>query len=873
MTGVVQAQDADSDESVIEEVIVTGSHIKRRLQEDSASPILILGSEEFAQQGIDAIDKLVNTLTINTGAQVYANNLEQGRNAGTTNFNLRGLGQASTLVLLNGIRHTLTPAVNKDGDQYVNLSTLIPMIAVDRVEILKDGASALYGSDAVAGVVNFITRDDFEGLEVNLTATTNALGADERGFGIIIGGAHSRGNFMAAFEYHEVDPVTNLEVNDKYNDTRNSVTGFGMPSTIVSFGDDVILADPMCDAVGATLPPGQVFEAFLCRLTFGQFGNVVSEEQRIQGYFSADYELAPGIEFFLEASFADNETIIGSVPTQPVTNPVYVPEDHPDLVIFAQGDPDPYAGVGRINADGNREVQWWGRVLGGGSPQNNDLKPFNSWRYKIGLRGNINNSWDYTLSYAYSKEQTSAFRFESVLGELQQALYGRGGPNRDEWFFFSWENRDLNTQGVMDSILGFYGYEATADQKSLDGVVSTTELFSIGGRPVGAALGFQVREDSLAYDYNDQSEKFVFSFFIGGADFDVSRKTKALFGELALPIMDNLQLNTTLRWEEIDDETTIDPKISLRWTPMDTLSLRASYGTSFRVPSLFTKGGSFFDAVGANDPIVSAGITFRAEFATDPTNPVVPQEATNWNIGGTFTAENGFRVSIDFWNFKYDGFIAYESTGAVLATDPLGPQVLRDPSGNVIQVTGFARNAGDLKTNGVDWDVRFPVDTGLGTLVPFFQGTYMLTYDIDDPQWGPIDALGWRNFHNVGAQAIELRFNAGLQWNLNNHSASILARYIDGYLSDESDARLGGPIVDGGGNLDPANFLPVDSMTTFDFQYSYLLEMAERSATLRLGVKNLTDKDAPGVFGSAGYDEGVHDARGRSFYGTLTVAF
>lgn len=226
--GAAQAQDADSDERVMEEVIVTGSYIKRKLQADSASPIHILGSEEFAEQGIESPDKLVNTLTINTGAQVYANNLEQGRNAGTTNFNLRGLGEASTLVLLNGTRHTMTPAVNLDGDQYVNLSTLIPMIAVDRVEILKDGASALYGSDAVAGVVNFVTRDDFVGLEANLTATTNALGADEFGVGIIMGGEHSRGNFMAAFEYREVDPVTNLEVNDKYNDTRNSITGFGM---------------------------------------------------------------------------------------------------------------------------------------------------------------------------------------------------------------------------------------------------------------------------------------------------------------------------------------------------------------------------------------------------------------------------------------------------------------------------------------------------------------------------------------------------------------------------------------------------------------------------------------------------------------------
>lgn len=876
MVGVAQAQDSNAENESIEEIVVTGSYIKRRLQADSSSPILIMDSEQLEAQGIVTPEQLVNTLTINTGAQIYANHLEQGRNAGTTNFNLRGLGESSTLVLLNGTRQTLTPAVNLDGDQYVNLSTLVPMIAVERVEILKDGASAIYGSDAVAGVVNFITRDNFEGLEVRLGAANNEFGADGTSFGIILGGAYDRGNFMGAFEYREVDPVTNLERNDDYNATRNSITGFGMPSTIVSFGEGVILPDPMCNAVGATLPPGQVFEAFLCRLTYGQFGNVVSEEQRLQAFVSADYAFGDSAEFFGEMSWANNQSIIGSVPTQPVTNPVYVPEDHPDLVIFAQGDPDPYANVNRINADGLREVQWWGRILGGGSPQNNDLKPFENWRMKGGIRGDINDQWDYTLSYAYSIEETSAFRRESILINLQQALYGRGGANRDEWYHFAWDNRGLNSQGIMEDIIGFYGYDAQSTQKVLDGIVSTTELFQIGGRSAGAAFGFQVREDTLAYDYNDMSEKFVFSFFIGGADFAVDQDSTAVFGEVALPLSDNLDVNLAVRYQKIDDETTTDPKLSLLWSATDTLSLRASIGTSFRMPSLFTKGGSFFDAGSGTDPVVGFGITYRAEFATDPLNPVQPQEATNYNIGGTYANPNGLEISLDYWNFDYDGFIAYESTSSVLATDPLGPQVLRDPSGNVIQVTGYARNAGFLKTDGIDWDFRWVVDSGAGTWTPFWEGTYMLSYDIDDPQWGPTDALGVRNYHNIGAPAVELRFNAGVLWAKDNHSANVIARYIDGYMSDESDARLGGPITDGAGNLDPANYIPVDSMTVIDAQYSYVFENSfggDTETILRIGARNLAGEVAPPAWGTSGYDERVHDPRGRYWYVNLAVKF
>ncbi len=178
------AQDAAGEE--LEEIIVTGSFIKRT-QSELGSPIQIIDSETLANIGITSLPDIVNTLTINTGAQIYTQNLDQARSAGTTNINLRGLGEASTLVLLNGTRNTLTPAVNGSGDQYVDLSVLLPMIAVERVEILKDGASSLYGADAVAGVVNFITRDDFEGFEIKIETQDNEHGGDQLDVGLIVG--------------------------------------------------------------------------------------------------------------------------------------------------------------------------------------------------------------------------------------------------------------------------------------------------------------------------------------------------------------------------------------------------------------------------------------------------------------------------------------------------------------------------------------------------------------------------------------------------------------------------------------------------------------------------------------------------------------
>jgi len=881
------AQDGDG----LDEIVVTGSHI-RRDQSQMASPVEIIDSSELANIGASTVPDMINTLTINSGAQIYANNLDQGRNAGTTNINLRGLGESSTLVLLNGTRSTLTPAVNSAGDQYVNLSTLVPMIALERVEILTDGASALYGSDAVAGVANFITRDTFEGLEFKVELASNEHGGDETHFGVIVGGKHDRGNFMAAFEYMTADPVTNAQRFSDFEPTMNSVTGYGAPAVnIADFGLDIRMPDPDCDTATSAYVDRQVFfdpNSNVCRMTYGYFGNVVSEEERIQGFVSASYEITEKAEFFGEISYSNIEVIIGSVPTQPNTNPVYVTESHPDAIFYGDGplarinDPlDPFSGA-PVGAEGERELPWIGRIFGAGHEQNNDLKPFDNWRTKGGLRGDINDNWNYVLSYAYSAEETSSFRRESVLTELQDALYGRGGPNGDEYYRFGYRNRDANSQEVLDPIIGFYGYDSEATQKVFDGIISGS-FGSMGGGEIGAAFGVQWREDTLMYDYNDQSNKFVFSFFVGGDDFAAKQAATAAFAEVALPISDNFELNLAARYEEIESESTVDPKISFLYTPTDNWSVRGSWGTSFRVPSLFAQVGSYIDSSSGTDPETNVEITFTGERTGNPDVPLVPQEATTFNVGTTFAGEN-LTASIDYWNFDYEGYITYEQPSSVLTVDPLGPQVIRSPGGNVIKVIGYATNAGFLRTDGIDLRLSYRIETGAGNITPYLDVTQILSYDVDDPTFGPLDALGLANRHNIGHPAIESRANFGLRYDNGGHFASVIARYIGGYDSDETDGNLGGPIVFRQpwgdiiqpATLDPENFIPVDSQTTIDLQYAYTFDGlfgGDTVSTVRIGARNVTDELPPPFFGTAGYDESVHDPRGRYVYGSISVTF
>lgn len=169
--GLAAANADQRDLKALEEVTVIGSYL-RTSQGDMPSPIEVLEREEFASQGISTPAEFVSTLTINTGAENSADNFTGGGTFGTSNINLRGLGIGANLVLLNGRRQTQSAIANDDGETFVDIASLVPMIALERVEVLKDGASSLYGSDAISGVVNFVTRSGFEGFEIHANYQT-----------------------------------------------------------------------------------------------------------------------------------------------------------------------------------------------------------------------------------------------------------------------------------------------------------------------------------------------------------------------------------------------------------------------------------------------------------------------------------------------------------------------------------------------------------------------------------------------------------------------------------------------------------------------------------------------------------------------------
>ncbi|HEY3486976.1 MAG TPA: TonB-dependent receptor plug domain-containing protein, partial [Gammaproteobacteria bacterium] len=331
--------------SEMEELLVTGTYIQGLTQENLASPLQTISRSEMLDLGAFRLEDIVNNLTINTGSENNPDAFTQNFTSGTSNINLRGLGVASTLVLLNGRRQTYSGFTTDKGENFVDTSSLVPMIAVERVEILKDGAASLYGSDAVAGVVNFITRDNFEGAEVMLESQTGEDQGDLK-----LGGIYGTGNesthFIVAFEYLDRDGLGTDErrlstveddtsragfpgtflfptspgapYDDDWNTAYNSnganggIADFFEPLLgfpVVPGAEQPAFADPDCTEIAAsddtTVPP-DTFPLGPCQFDFGTFFSLVPDEERAQFYTNLNHDINDSLKLFLEAALADN---------------------------------------------------------------------------------------------------------------------------------------------------------------------------------------------------------------------------------------------------------------------------------------------------------------------------------------------------------------------------------------------------------------------------------------------------------------------------------------------------------------------------------------------------------------------------------------
>lgn len=880
-TTSLSAQEADTEET-IEEVVVTGSYIRGKSQENSASPISVVNSSDLNAIGATQIADLVQTLTINTGSQNNPDAFTQGSTTGTANFNLRGLGVASTLVLLNGRRQVTTASVTNDGLQFVDTNSLVPQIAVQRVEILKDGAAAIYGSDAVAGVVNLYTDDDFEGF-----ATSGRYGfvTDEGSQNDLLvqakfGWANSDDSLhvLLAGSYFDRTPLTTDErrLSLPENDTSSlgNPGAFIVPSLIPAIRATETAAglppgalpnffiDPTgCEEFGGT-PAGaplQIggFTPGVCRFDFGDFFNLVPEEERIQVYGSLDYKINDDTDFHLEAAYADNEAIRGNSPTFPFlqTGSAVVPAAHPDNIF-------------------GENVIFFGRAIGNGGNVSPQITENETYRISGSVNGNIDVGlgWNYDVALTYARNNHFRSTEDTVTANFAAAL--RGETPSGEFYnpFATSFTTSPNSASVIDFIIGTQTNDAESEIFVVDAVVSGS-IAELDAGEVGLAIGFQYRDESTSSDLDDISNADGFGFLIGGPDFDNSRSPYAVFAEVLVPLTDTLELSGALRFEDYGGTIgdTLDPKVSLLWRPTDKITLRGTYSTSFRAPSVFQQFGSNTSLNQVSDPLT--GSTVFAAVRTNPPagnggRPLAPEQSKAFNFGASLRPIEGLSIDIDYFDYSFTDAIIATSFQEIVNNDPLGSAVVRaggdgtaaNPGQIVIVLNDFV-NASSIDTNGLDLALRYDIETDYGTFQPFFEGTWLFGYDFVTGSGVEVDGLGERNFALLGIGSRptpEVRFNTGLSFVNDTHEARVFVRYIDGINDNQNPGST------------------IDSQTTVDVQYALNLGQIFEGlgdTSLRVGAINLFDEEPPFVATNGGFESRLHDPRGRVVYFELGLNF
>jgi outer membrane receptor protein involved in Fe transport len=858
----VFAQEEASDESEVELIMVTGSFVRRSENFESPSPLAVVDSTDIEAIGAKSIADITQTLTINTGAENSPDAFTQNATAGTSNINLRGLGVASTLILLNNKRQVVNAQPNNGGVNFVDTSSLVPMIAINRVEVVKDGASALYGSDAVAGVVNFITKTNYDGASVTFDYQDGAHGKNkEYILQGLWGASGDDSSVMAAISYTNRTPL--LTSDRRLSRPEDDTSALGMPGAFFILPPITAAPTPIIDPGCATFggfpdllaPPGVGpggTDVGFCGFDFGSTYSFVPDESRVNAYFRGTKQLTDSIEWVTEVGYARNRAERGGSPSFPILTLPTVPATHPN------------------NAFGI-PVSFFGRELGNGQPGDPARTESDTFRFSTMLQGELDSGfWELSFTKA-----TNDFYFtvrDTLAQQFQNALRGFGGVNCDpvtgtpgeggcEYFNpFSSNFITPNSQSVIDSFTARQEIDSNANLEVFEAFVSM-DVFDMEGGTAGLAFGAQYRYQDLTQDYDDLSNQDRFAFVIGNADIYGEQEVVALFGELAMPVSDTFDVQLALRYEDYGGTTgdTVDPKIAASWRASEDFSLRASWSTSFRAPSIFQRDGGATSLNQMVDPLTMAA-AFAAARASG-NEELVPEESTAYNIGFSFEPIDDLSLEVDYWSFDFENLIIQESFQAILNANPRDTQrVIRagDPlNGPLLQVNTTYVNASSLETSGFDVVTSYKIDSEVGVFTPSLSATIITAYDLADPQAGNIDGLGSRNFNNIGTSSPEFRANLGLNWASGDHSANLFVRYIDGYDDDQND-------------------LPIDSHTTIDAQYNIDLGAVfdtENVYVLTVGGINLSDENPPQVFTNSGFDSKVHDPRGRQMYVRLAVGF
>ena len=841
----------------IEEVMVTGSYIKGSAT-DGASPVEVIDREEIENIGAVSIADITRNLSVNSGSENASDSFTQGSTQGTSNVNLRGLGLSSTLILVDGRRQTLTGATANDGSVFVNTNS-IPVVALERVEVLKEGAAAVYGSDAVAGVVNYIFRRDFTGVEFEMSSQeADISGQTDDRVSVIWGAENGNTNFVLAASILDRSPMSGADFNPSL--AQLGISGLGTsfllfgPSTVASgpyagtYAPFENVPDPSCVANQGILIPQASGQR--CGFVYGPRFNVVNDEDHTSMYGSFKTLLANGNG--LEIDYMSTSIDVNDNPQSP---------SYPALSYLSP------ANAIMPGTGGNPfgvPVLWLGRALGSAFPSPIAPRENETDRFSIGLNGSFDNGFDWDAHYTVSSEDAYGQQPDTSTSRFSAAIKGNGGSAGNQtWDLFTPSNNpaDLikwistNQQTWTNTELAVFDFLMTGSIGNIDiasGLQFRDESFDIA-RGASSIAKFDAA--------GNITEPADLLFLGGGLESTASRNATALFIEGSMNPSDRLEVKGALRYEDLESDSSVDPKIAFRYQASDELALRASFSTSFREASLAQLTSTNISLQGIQDynadGSAKGGTAFiRIAQANNPN--LAPEESDNMNIGAIWNPTDKLSMKLDYWAIDYTNVITIESAQGKVAANPLDPDVKRTAGGTLTGVTTKYFNAANVNTSGLDFESTYDFDTSFGQAQVGVNMMHMFEYEIPVGNTTK-DVVGLFNHDNFARSLPDTKavFHAAL--NSGNNSLSLFGRYTGDYKTTrplDATAKARGFSQS------------IDSFFTVDLMNSYLVEMNDSELKLSLGITNMFDEEVPLVYDAANwsYDAKHHDPRGRMIY-------
>jgi len=836
-----------SESTTLERVVVTGTAIKR-LDAESAVPVTTFKMNEIREQGLTTVEQILSTLTASQSSLGTSQSV--GSSTGGASFaDMRGVGANKTLVLLNGRR-----IANNAFDGSAPDLNMIPLAAIERIEVLRDGASSLYGTDAIGGVINFITKKDYTGgtLNIGYESPQHAGGKTANfNLGYGYGDLDQQGfNLFGFIDYQKQDNIAGSQrpFNTRYAGGISTNTD---PANYYQGDGDVVYNPAAPDCTNGT---NLVKAGTFCRMSTSSFVDYVPKSERASGMLKGTLKLGNdhqlGAEYFITRSVV--QTTIAPVPygALSMTNSSQYFPNNPAL--------DPSLPL---------VVKWRDMVSGPRQDKNINQQQ----RYLLTLDGAVQ-GWDYSVGASYNQNKvteklTAGYADGSkIAAGVADGIINPFGDQTEEAVTL------IRNAAALGTLMGgkgeTYNVDAHASRELGDWLGA--------GRNAAIAVGTEYRQEKFSQLANKDYATLVFDST--GVDPNTNavgkRKVYALYSELNVPLHKMLDVTAAVRYDKYNDfGNTTNPKVSFRFQPNKEILIRGSLSTGFRAPSLYElhAANTFTNTSTVSDPVLcpAGGTNINCDTQFTAMNggntELKPEKSKSATLGFQFAPRTDLAFGVDFWWIRIKNLIGVIGDASLYDPanyDQFSQFYHRNPAGQLSQSTnqcpgpncGYVdirqQNLGGNNTYGFDLNGNYRLRTSYGNFTFGLNSTYVAVYEYQEYQNGP-----W--IQNVGRYSgagpvFRWQHNLSAMWSYGNkYSAGLTGHYKSSYKDDPS--------------LEIEN--TVASYTTWDLFGSY---KPMKSLSLTAGVRNLFDRDPPlsyqqAVF-QAGFDPRFTDATGRSFY-------